>query len=595
MNIPKEQNKNDQINVTIEYGKDKKMKVIKTPINDTKKNNIINHNYDYSNINDKYNNTSDCYLMNNEDGINLYLNYYKKNFLKFQENNLYNVYELKDIEKKMELAILEIMNLINIQYDYAYHFLKAYNFNSNDLLENWFNNSKKVLTKLKLSHLKEEDILNNNNNNNNNIDEPMIKQKKEQFVHNCKQEKFICPILFLECDIEDTYTLSCGHKYSKECLKNYLKTSLHNDFEDDIISKECIDLKCNKIIKKNDWKNICEEKDYEKYLYTLLHIYIKKSKDLKKCPNKPCPYIIQSVMLNNNNVICKCGYHFCFECLHEFHRPLLCSYIKKWYELENNDDHNMKWIHAYTKMCPNCNKPIEKNSGCMNVKCICGYSFCWLCLDNWKNHKGGFYKCNKYLEHNSKYNEQKKQKKKTDKKKDDTIKPYDDEKEDTDKTHDSDNIQNNREEKRNSHLILNRYNHFKSRFNAHQYAENFSIHTQLLFLYNFCKNYNIHLHKMKFFEDAIIQIIKCRKILKWSYTYAYFSNWKSDNQKHLFEYHQGELEKNLDILQTKTEDINLTQFKNNTDNDIVRDIQQLTQMIDIFFKNICEFMENNFV
>ncbi|KNC36194.1 IBR domain-containing protein [Plasmodium falciparum RAJ116] len=497
MNIPKEQNKNDQINVTIEYGKDKKMKVIKTPINDTKKNNIINHNYDYSNINDKYNNTSDCYLMNNEDGINLYLNYYKKNFLKFQENNLYNVYELKDIEKKMELAILEIMNLINIQYDYAYHFLKAYNFNSNDLLENWFNNSKKVLTKLKLSHLKEEDILNNNNNNN--IDEPMIKQKKNNL---------------------------------------YI-----------IVNK--------------------------KNLFAIL--------------------LLNSVMLNNNNVICKCGYHFCFERLHEFHRPLLCSYIKKWYELENNDDHNMKWIHAYTKMCPNCNKPIEKNSGCMNVKCICGYSFCWLCLDNWKNHKGGFYKCNKYLEHNSKYNEQKKQKKKTDKKKDDTVKTYDDEKEDTDKTHDNDNIQNNREEKRNSHLILNRYNHFKSRFNAHQYAENFSIHTQLLFLYNFCKNYNIHLHKMKFFEDAIIQIIKCRKILKWSYTYAYFSNWKSDNQKHLFEYHQGELEKNLDILQTKTEDINLTQFKNNTDNDTVRDIQQLTQMIDIFFKNICEFMENNFV
>ncbi|CRG95266.1 IBR domain protein, putative [Plasmodium gallinaceum] len=560
MNIPKD-NINNRLNVTLEVGKDKKLKVVKT---------FMNNSLD--NVNSRINNQSGNSFLNIENyekGLKIYLGHFKKNFDKFQENNIYNVYNINEIKEKMDEEISDVMNLINVDYDYAYRFLKAYNFNSNYLIEEWFKNFKNVLSKSEFSHLK-EDIFENPNYNllSKENDTVNIKElDKDNSSHisnhnnNFKQEKFICPILLLECDIIDTYALKCGHRYSKECWLCYLKISLNEDFEENVIQKKCMDTECKELIKKEDWKQICDEKLYEKYEKILLNIYINKNYNLKKCPNKNCDYIIESIMLKNNNVICKCGYNFCFICSYEFHRPVTCSIIKKWYDLEKKDDNNIKWINIHTKKCPNCNGSIEKTSGCMHMKCICGYDFCWLCLEEWKNHKGGFYKCNKYLEE---------------------IKSNENE------------INKEKEEKKNSNNILNKYNHYKTRFDAHHYGENFSIKTQLLFLYNFCESNNLETQKFENFEDAIIQTIKCRKILKWSYAYAYFSNWKDENQKYFFEYHQGELERNLEILQRKTESINLDQFIKNRENKNIIVIQELTKTVDAFFKNICEFIENDF-
>ena len=63
---------------------------------------------------------------------------------------------------------------------------------------------------------------------------------------------------------------------------------------------------------------------------------------------------------------------------------------------ENSNSLNAAWLKVNTKPCPKCKVLIEKNKGCMHMKCYsCGYHFCWLCMGEYINHES-FYACNKY-------------------------------------------------------------------------------------------------------------------------------------------------------------------------------------------------------
>lgn len=80
-------------------------------------------------------------------------------------------------------------------------------------------------------------------------------------------------------------------------------------------------------------------------------------------------------------------------------RPVTCDIIRQWIIKNNAESENSNWILANTKPCPRCQRPIEKNQGCMHMSCTqCRHEFCWLCSEDWKKHgdkTGGFYACNR--------------------------------------------------------------------------------------------------------------------------------------------------------------------------------------------------------
>ena len=99
------------------------------------------------------------------------------------------------------------------------------------------------------------------------------------------------------------------------------------------------------------------------------------------------------------DVVCKCGGTFCFTCKEEAHRPVDCETVKQWNIKNSAESENLTWIIANTKPCPKCQRPIEKNQGCMHMTCSqCRHEFCWLCRGAWTEHgdgTGGFYACNR--------------------------------------------------------------------------------------------------------------------------------------------------------------------------------------------------------
>lgn len=165
-----------------------------------------------------------------------------------------------------------------------------------------------------------------------------------------------------------------------------------------------------------------------------------------------------------------------------------------------------------TKKCPNCHKPIEKNGGCMHMTCHrssggCGFSFCWLCRKEWKNHTT-YYNCNKY-------------------------------KEDPD------------EEKmiKNLKSELDAYMFYYHRYNSHRKAmlvadtQKKNCQQRANDLMN---KFKIRSRDTMFLFEAVDQLLKNRRALKWSYVYGFFI--RNSKEKNLLEYLQEDLERYTEVL-----------------------------------------------
>lgn len=80
---------------------------------------------------------------------------------------------------------------------------------------------------------------------------------------------------------------------------------------------------------------------------------------------------------------------------------MTCDTVAKWMTKTNSDGRNTNWLLENSKPCPKCKRPIDKDQGCMHMRCTppCGFEFCWLCLGDWFEHSkktGGYYACKLY-------------------------------------------------------------------------------------------------------------------------------------------------------------------------------------------------------
>ncbi|CAD7929791.1 unnamed protein product [Amoebophrya sp. A25] len=202
----------------------------------------------------------------------------------------------------------------------------------------------------------------------------------------------------------------------------------------------------------------------------------------------------------------RCEYKWCFACNSEGHKGIYCHVVRKWSEKNQDEAENVTWIIANTKSCPKCKNPIEKNQGCMHIVCRCGHQFCWLCLADDYNysHTRDGRPCNKFMQPD--------------------------------------------EEKEHSRKNLARYAHFFERFRAHEQSQSIAqqktlkqVRGKMEDLQKLFGNWE----DVLFLEEAIKQLIDCRRMLKWTYAFSYFLGKSSE----LFEFQQGQLEQKVDSLQ----------------------------------------------
>lgn len=156
----------------------------------------------------------------------------------------------------------------------------------------------------------------------------------------------------------------------------------------------------------------------------------------------------------------------------------------------------------------------------------CKYEFCWICMGDWNDHganTGGYYKCNKFDANSSGAG-------------------HEDQ---------SDAAKAKRE--------LDRYLHYYKRFHAHSEAQKFAkkqlkeTEARMVLLQE--SSDDARWSDVEFLKTANEQLVECRRVLKYTYVYAYYLT-AADNQamrKERFEHHQEMLERFTENLSELSE------------------------------------------
>ena len=135
---------------------------------------------------------------------------------------------------------------------------------------------------------------------------------------------------------------------------------------------------------------------------------------------------------------------------------------------------------------------------------------------------------------------------------------------------------------------LDRYLHYYKRFHAHQEAQNFA-KKQL----KETENRMVQLQDssdsakwtdVEFLKTANEQLVECRRVLKYTYVFAFYMDGRNKMQRERFEHHQEMLERFTENLSELSEkplaEMNRT------------DVVNQTRVVDRFVKNILKYVED---
>ncbi|KAI3911171.1 hypothetical protein MKW92_033380 [Papaver armeniacum] len=404
----------------------------------------------------------------------------------------YTILKEEDVCKRQEEYITQTSTSLSIPTESATILLLYYNWDVDKAQDAWFADEDKV----------RKDV---------GLQEVVPIQNTENIIK--------CPICFDEFERDGMCATTCGHLFCNMCWTQYVSIKIIDG--PGCLRLRCPEPSCGVAVGRDMVNELVSDEDKEKYSRYLLRSYVEDQKNIKWCPSPDCEFSVKFVAGSSSyDVLCGSEHSFCWNCLDDAHRPVDCDTVHKWAVKNTAESENVTWILANSKNCPSCKKPIQKNEGCMHMACRCGFHFCWLCLGNWKDHgdkTGGFYACNIYEKAKARgvYDEEDKLKKEA--------KDY-----------------------------LDRYTFHYERFAQNQKSRLKAVESLQKMksedLANLCHRYRESEAQLKLVIDAWLQIIECRRVLKWTYAYGYYLPQSEHAKKSLFEYLQGEAESALERL-----------------------------------------------
>ncbi|XP_066583147.1 E3 ubiquitin-protein ligase parkin [Prorops nasuta] len=217
-------------------------------------------------------------------------------------------------------------------------------------------------------------------------------------------------------DVKDTvlvFPCEVGHVTCLDCFRDYCSVRLRErQFQFDE-TKGYYTLPCpagcpDSFIPEVHHFHLLSKEQYDQYQKFSAEEYVLKMGGLL-CPRPDCgmgiipPTTAEGILEEDcRRIQCigGCGYVFCRRCLQGFHvgdcetQPS-SSFVNPslGYSVDPLKAKDAKWeeaskktIQIFTKPCPKCRTPTERDGGCMHMVCTragCGFQWCWVCQIEW--------------------------------------------------------------------------------------------------------------------------------------------------------------------------------------------------------------------
>ncbi|XP_060200894.1 probable E3 ubiquitin-protein ligase ARI8 [Lycium barbarum] len=400
----------------------------------------------------------------------------------------YKILKDTDIRQLVKEDVVKTSSILSVPQDVSLALLRRYNWNVTRANEEWFANEHEV--RKSIGMLSENNYISVSENKN-----PLKRSSNHVNCGICFEEYSFDKVAFATCN---------KHPFCKLCWEGYISASI-DDGSNKCLGLRCPEPRCDAMVGESMIVTLASEKDRLMYYDCLFRSYVEENRKIKWCPAPGCECAVEfEIGSESYDVICDCSNGFCWNCVEEIHRPIDCDTIAKWISRNHEEAANTNWILAFTKKCPKCDNSIEKNMGCMHMTCRCGYQFCWLCFEKW----GTCYsKCNRYEE---------------------------------------------KKEIKEAKQCVQRYMHFYERWLSNEKSKQKAIVDLKKMrdegLKNFSELHSLAETEFEFIIQAWKQIVKCRRVLKWTYAYGFYLPKEEVAKTRFFEYLQGEAEAGLERL-----------------------------------------------
>lgn len=226
-----------------------------------------------------------------------------------------------------------------------------------DRLVNWFDEQDKLIKQLGLEP------------NEKMVNDPKV--NVSLLVNNPDRDCLVC---YDTLDETNTFKMECGHAFCKDCWVNHIQGAITAGIN--VCEASCMQEGCNMKVGHSQFLELLSEPEHaevlNRYWKNLTKSFAADNKSLRWCSNKKCDYMFSiSNYCHLDTGKCKdCHTETCLACNKERHKPCSCFIVTKWSEnWKDDDDQSEKWIKLFTKPCPKCSTPIEKNGGCLYMKC----------------------------------------------------------------------------------------------------------------------------------------------------------------------------------------------------------------------------------